>query len=512
MRKLDFTPFESILENWSTEDQSSLESLVLNHSLRDVQNLLFEKKVTCVQLVTMYLKRIALIDDDYLSVLQVNPKVLEQAQELDRKLSAYLEDINNDQSIHKNSHARQSLGDLFGVVILIKDNVSEMNMNTAAGADVIRHLTTKRDAFVVNKLKESGALILGKNNLSEWSNFMSNPSSNGFSVVGGQTRNAIGDYDAGGSSSGPAVSASLNFAMITIGSETCGSLVYPAALNEVVTVKPTVGLLSRDLVIPITEAQDTLGVMGRTVQDVYDGFVNAIGFDKNDPKAMEIQMLSSEVNVEIPPPITLFQKPPATLQADFLQGKRIGLLKETSERASQLKDELSLCGATVIEVEMETEKLEEAMMEVLYYGIVHDLKDYLNHPEVVSPVHSLEEILAYNQEDPEKRMPYGARIFEEALSKQLTKEAYEALVHTNRETASKMIDEGLQAHQLVSIASFRNELSAVYAPACYPALTVPAGRLENGEPYGVTFVGTYLSDETLFQIGYAYEQKTHHRK
>lgn len=366
------------------------------------------------------------------------------------------------------------------------------------GSYALKDLTTNRDAFIVTQLKNADAIILGKANLSEWSNFMSMPSSNGFSVLGGQTKNAYGKFDVGGSSSGSSVSASLNFATVTIGSETSGSLIYPAGQNSVVALKPTVGLLSRDLIVPISEAQDTAGIIGKTTKDVLDVFSVILAFDKNDPQANHIKSFNQK-------------SLDTSLDSHYLKGKRLGIIKEDSKRYKLIKKELESLGAEVVNIDFGEKIPEIDMMSVLNYGIVVDVKTFLNHPDVNTSFKSLDDILAYNKQDPENRMPYGATLHENAIQTTISKEAYEEIVILNRNHASSVIDQALANYDIIAIVSFSNMLSGIYAPAMYPALTVPAGYTSNGEPFGVTFVGSLNDDVKLLNIGYCYEQATQHR-
>lgn len=476
---LDYSAFEN---NINQDRLQEVTQLILGEHFDVVRQYVLSQRITCEELVIAYIERIKSLDGNYNSVLQLNPKALELARELDTKI--------------KNG---ESVGTLAGGIVLIKDNIAEKNMNTAAGSYALKALTTTEDAFVVKELKDEDAIILGKCNLSEWSNFMSLPSSNGFSTLGGQTKNAYGKFDVGGSSSGSSVAAALNLATITLGSETSGSLIYPAGQNSVVAIKPTLGALSRQLIIPISEAQDTAGVVGTNVLDVYTFYKVAVGADEMDTLAKNAtEILSNDMS--------------QPLDTNYLQGKRIGLLKEDSHRAKQLRKELEAEGATVVEVTISDEGNDIDMMSVLNYGIVEDVRAFLNHPNVNAPFKSLQEIIDFNKEDPDNRMPYGASLHESALQTKSSKEDIDEIITKNRRTALELIETAMKENDIVAIASFSNDLSGIYAPAMCPALTVPAGYKENGEPYGVTFVSTLNKDLELFNIGYAYEQGTMHRK
>lgn len=480
-RELDFKAFDDKLSSLSKSDIDILDSFIPENDIASIQKSIINSDITCEEVVLYYLHRIKQYDVNYNSIIQLNKNALELAQNLDTKI--------------KNN---EDVGKLFGVVVLIKDNISEMTMNTASGSYALRDLTTKRDSFIVKQLKDQDAIILGKANLSEWSNFLSQPSSNGFSVLGGQTKNAYGHYDVGGSSSGSSVATSLNFSTVALGSETAGSMIYPAGQNSVIGLKPTLGLLSRDLIVPISEAQDTAGILGKTIKDVFEIFKATMAYDENDPLANNVKSFDLE-SLDLP------------LDKNYLQGKRIGILQEDSERNKTMVKELEELGAEVVEVEFQ-DNMEVDMMSVLNYGIVYDVATFLNHPDVNSPFKSLSEILEYNKEDAENRIPYGAQLHEDALKNVISKEKYEEVVANNRKYTSEDIDNTLRDNDIIAIVSFSNTLSGIYAPATYPALTVPAGYNEDGEPLGVTFVGSLNDDVKLLNIGYCYEQATHHRK
>ncbi len=481
-RELDFSHFDEELKNLSKEKIEKVESIVINENIEGIQKEILKGAFSCEELVLFYVNRIKMYDGNYNSVIQFNSKALERAKEIDKKIQE-----------------GDELGELFGTIILIKDNIAEINTNTSAGAYVLKDIKTKRDSFLVKKLKDSDGIILGKANLSEWSNFMSMPSSNGFSVLGGQTKNSYGKYDVGGSSSGSSVSASLGFASVTLGSETAGSLIYPAGQNSVVAIKPTLGLLSRDLIVPISGAQDTAGIIGRSVEDVYKVFKSSIAYDENDPLGKHVK----EFNLE---------DMQNQLDNNFLAGKRIGMLKEDSERASELKKELQQAGAEVVEISMDTMGEGIDMMSVLLYGMKEDVKAFLNHKDVISEYKSIKDIVDFNEIDAKDRKPYGNALHQQVLDGNLSKEEYEKIVAENRKIAGSIIDNAMREKNIEAIASFSNELSGIYAPAMYPAVTVPAGYKADGEPYGVTFVASLNEEYKLLNIAFSYEQATLHRK
>jgi len=471
-RELDYTPFD--LDTFDKYEE--IDTLITVASAEKIQEMIVSNKFTTVDLVKYYITRIKKYEE-YNTVIQLNPKALEEAKAIDESI------------------ANGELKALHSVCFLIKDNISAVNMNSAAGAYALRDVTTSRDAFIVQTIKEQDGIILGKANLSEWSNFMSQPSSNGYSVLGGQTKNAYGKFDVGGSSSGPSAAAALNLATVTIGTETAGSLIYPAGQNSVITLKPTMGLLSRDLIIPISEAQDTAGVISRSVSDLNQIFNVLVKEDFNDHASVIAKDYTPEVS----------------LDKNYLSGKRVGVVDASSEETQKVIEQLKQIGATVVEISLDEKVNEVDMMSVLNYGMVHDVNAYLNHEAVLSNFKSLKAIVEFNKSNPDV-MPYEQALLEGALSATLSKEEVDTIIANNKKVTSEALVKAFVEYEIDVILSMSNELSGVYAACGYPALTVPAGYRESGEPYGLTFVGKYLDDQELIKLAYSYEQHTLVRK
>lgn len=480
-RELDFSSYDTAIENTNEKRFLELESYIVEKDIATIKKHLASGDISCEEIVLFYVNRIKEHDKNYSAVIQLNPNALEYARKIDEKI-ANASDLN----------------ELDGVVVLIKDNVSSKDMNTASGAYALKDLTTTRDSFIVDKLLQKGAIILGKANLSEWSNFMSSPSSSGFSVLGGQTKNAYGKHDVGGSSAGSSVATSLNYSTVTIGSETAGSLIYPAGQNSVVALKPTMGLLSRDLIVPISEAQDTAGVISKSVSDLRDVFKVMIEKDKNDTATSIVDSFDKE-SLEV------------ELNLSYLNGKRFGYIKSGRPELMQIVEEFKALGAEIIEVEFDESANKIDMMNVLSYGIKNDVNAFLSNEAVNSDMKSLSQIVDYNNKD-KSRMPFGQAYLQGGLDLELTKEAYEEIVKNNRKNTRSAIDKVIVENEIEAIISISNELSAIYATAGYPAITVPSGYRDSGEPFGVTIVGGENTDGKLIEIGYAYEINTKHRK
>lgn len=476
-RDLDFTPFEGGLEELTTERLSELDQMIFEKTLDEVQSSIDAGHMTVEELVLYHVYRIKKYSE-YNVMIQMNPKALEQAKALDMKIKS-----------------GEKLGALYGSTVLLKDNIAALDMNVASGTYALKDTSSKRDAFLVSILKNEDSIVLGKANLSEWSNFMSEPSSNGFSVLGGQTKNPYGQYDVGGSSSGPSAGVAMNLATYSIGSETCGSLIYPAGQNSIVTLKPTTGLISRDLIIPITEAQDTAGVMTRNVADLNKVFETLLVKDQNDPKSNVLDDLKVD----------------NTLNKNYLKGKSFGVLDTESEKMKQIIDEFKSAGAEIVQITLPSVEEDIDMLSVLLYGIEEDVNDFLNHSDIDAKYKSLEDIVAFYKANPEF-MPYGQHYLEEGLALTLSESDYEALVEKNEAITKKVLDDALNSHNLSGILSISNDLSLLYAIAGYPAVALPGGYEDSGEPYCLTIVGGYNDDFNLIKAAYAYEQNNQKRK
>ena len=479
-------------------------------SATDARKKLDSGELTSHALTQAYLDRIATVDKagpTLNSIIELNPDALKQADELDAERKA-----------------GKVRGPMHGIPVLLKDNIDAVGMANSAGSLAMAENRPQRDAFLVTRLREAGAVILGKTNLSEWANFRSTRSSSGWSSRGGQTKNAyVLDRNPCGSSSGTGTAIAASLALVGVGSETDGSIICPASVNGLVGLKPTVGVISRAGIIPISVSQDTAGPMGRNVADVAM-FLNALaGVDESDPSG-------HAAAGNIPADYTAF------LKSDALKGKRFGVLRQTmgyhpdvdaaTDKAIAL---LKAGGAEVIDVKIENYgKWDKPELEVLLYEFKDGLNNYLKNSG--SPHASLEELIAWNKANAEKAMPFfGQEIFEQAQAKgPLTDAAYLKAKADARRLAGK---EGLIA------ALDKNRLDAVIAPSMAPAwptdhvlgdhflgagygvaavagtpsITVPMGDIA-GLPIGLAFLGRAYSEAELLGFAYAFEQASHARK
>src|SRR2546423_2701608 len=471
-------------------------------------------KYTARSLVTAYLQRIDELDrkgPTLRAVLEANPDALTQAAALDAERKA-----------------KGPRGPLHGIPVLVKDNVATRDrMQSTAGSLALVGVAPPRDAFLVERLRAAGAVLLGKANLSEWANFRSTRSSSGWSGRGGQCRNPYAlDRTPSGSSSGSGVAVAANLCAVAIGTETDGSIVSPATCCGIVGIKPTLGLVSRSGVIPIAHSQDTAGPMARTVTDAAILLGALTGVDPRDDATK-----ASEGKAH--PEYTKFLDPKG------LRAARIGVARNFfgfHERVDKLMEtaieEMKKLGAVMVDpADIPSKgKFGGSEFEVLLYEFKADLNAYLASLGFDAPVRSMKEVIEFNEQNREREMPhFGQEIFLKAQAKgPLTDKAYLDALEKNRRLAR---DEGIDAvmnqHQLDAIITptagpaWMTDLvngdhetggsSWPAAVAGYPSITVPAGA-GSGLPVGISFFGRVYSEPMLLKLAFAFEQATRVRQ
>jgi amidase len=501
----------------STEQQ--VPSFALEEStIADLQQRMQSGRETSRSLVEKYLARIEAVDRGgpaLHSVLETNPDALANADQLDAERKS-----------------RGPRGPLHGIPILLKDNIATADrMMTTAGSLALAGAKPPKDAFIVERLREAGVVILGKTNLSEWANFRSTHSSSGWSGRGGQTRNPYAlDRNPSGSSSGSGAAIAANLAAAAVGTETDGSIVSPSSNNSLVGIKPTLGLLSRSGIVPIAHSQDTAGPMTRTVADAAALLGAMVGADPADAATKESARRGERDYTK-------------ALDPNGLKGARIGVVRDKlfgySPAADQLADAaiaaMKQQGATVVDpVRIPTlGKFSENEFEILLFEFKADLDKYLTWLGPASPVHSLKDVIAFNDAHKDQEMPYfGQEIMTMAEKKgPLTSPKYKAALAANRQKARALgIDAVMTNHRLDALvaptggvpwltdlvsgdssAANAEAPSTITSVAGYPHVTVPAGYFR-GLPVGVSFFGRAWSEPTLIKLAYAYEQATKHRK
>lgn len=420
-------------------------------------------------------------------------------------------------------------GPLHGMPILLKDNIDTADrMTTTAGSLALRGSIPAADAFVAERLREAGAVLVGKANLSEWANFRSTRSSSGWSARGGQCRNPYSlDRNPCGSSSGSAVSVAASLVPAAIGTETDGSIVCPASASGIVGIKPTVGLVSRAGIIPIAHSQDTAGPMARTVRDAAIVLGVLAGPDPRDPATAESETRGLRDYTPY-------------LDAEGLAGARIGVARGLAGFHEQVDgllagalDAMRARGAEVVDpvaLSRTRAALARAEFEVLLHEFKADVNAYLAGLGPDAPVRSLAEIIAFNRRHADEEMPYFRQERLEAAEARgpLSEPAYLAARRAARRLSREDgIDRVMDAHRLDAVVAptggpawvtdlvngdhFGGSSSAYAAAAGYPSITVPAGYVF-GLPVGISFFGRAWSEPTLIRIAFAFEQATRHRR
>jgi amidase len=477
-------------------------------SILEIQEMMRSGELSACKLVEEALRRIDSLDRQgprLNSVIEVNPDAHQIAEALDDE--------------RRQGHVR---GLLHGIPILIKDNIDTADhMTTTAGSLALEGSIAQQDAFLVTRLRDAGVVLLGKTNLSEWANFRSSHSISAWSSRGGLTRNPYAlDRSPCGSSSGSAVAVSAGLCAAAVGTETDGSIICPAQACGIVGIKPTLGLVSRSGVIPIAHSQDTAGSMARTVVDAAILLGAMTGADPRDSITLDTECKDLTDTVPF-------------LDPDGLRGKRIGVISKSFDFNPHVKQIMEEClevmkssGAVMVDpVEIKTaSRLSKPEHEVLYYEFKADLNTYLSGLGSEVRVHSMQEVIDFNEQNRERVMPLFGQ--EEMLKAQekgpLTEARYlKALEKGRRLAREEGIDSTLRKHSLDAIVSaaggpawlfdFVNGDSGVggdtspAAVAGYPNITVPAGFI-HGLPVGISFVGKAYTEPTLIGIAYAFEK------
>lgn len=482
-------------------------------TVADLQERMAKGTDTARSLSEKYLARIKALNEAgpmLRAVIETNPDALTIADELD-----------------KERKAGKVRGPLHGIPVLIKDNIdSGDQMMTTAGASALVGHKARQDAFILKQLRVAGAVLLGKTNLSEWANFRSSHSVSGWSSRGRQSRNPYAlDRSTSGSSSGSGAAVAANLCAVAVGTETDGSVVSPSSCNGLVGLKPTVGLLSRSGIIPISSTQDTAGPMARTVRDAALLLAALQGPDPADPITTKTDGVKA-----IPSDYTTFLKP------DALKRQRLGIekahLNGPPAVAALLKEAVAALkaqGATIVEVELNklVNPLGEAEFDVLLYEFKDGVNKYL--AGAGASVKNLADVIAYNKEHAAEAMPFFQQetLIRAEATDGLSNPKYKAAAQKTVTGARQAIDGLLKQHQLAAIIGVTTgpawcidwvngdystgvDFSSPAAMAGYPHLTVPMGQVL-GLPVGLSFVGSAYEEAKLLGLGYAYEQATHKR-
>ncbi len=489
-------------------------NLIVERSIDDLTADLAAGRTTSEALVAAYLARIEAFDrsgPQLRSVISINPLAMEQARALDAERKA-----------------GKVRGPLHGIPILIKDNIETRELPTTAGSLALAENFTGHDAPMSARLREAGVILLGKTNLSEWANFRSTQSISGWSAMGGMVRNPYAlDRNACGSSAGSGAAAAASLAAATIGTETSGSVVCPSSVNGLVGIKPTVGLVSRTGVVPISHTMDTPGPMGRSVRDVALVLMALAGHDPADPATSTADRHKVDFA--------------SGLSKDALKGKRLGVLRigvgghpAVDALFNRALDDLRAAGAELVELKQPWESggIMAASLQIMQVEFKADLATYLASAAPAVKVKTLSDLIAFNKEHAEAELPlFGQELFEMSDKRAgLDDPAYLEAVEKGRRLAGpEGIDKALGADCLDAIVAITGapawftdasglsrgisvaNATQVPAVAGYPHLTVPMG-LANGLPVGLSFIGRAWSEADLLAMGFAYEQAAPRRE
>ena len=480
-----FAPFEKELSTFTEEEYNLLKPMILERDIPTLQAHIWNEDLSYEKLTLFYLYRMRKFESDSTkslnAIIALNPNVLEEARQRDKEMGG------------------KSEYSIYGMPILLKDNINTNNMPTTAGAIALVENNKTEDAFIVAQMKSKGALILGKVNLSEWAYFFCSGCPLGYSAVGGQTLNPYGRkvFETGGSSAGSGVAIAANYAVAAVGTETSGSITSPSSKNSVVGLKPTIGVLSRTGIVPISSTLDTPGPMTKNIVDNAI-FLNAMyGYDMND---------KSSVNKN-------FDYDMRELFESSLKGKRFGVLKgllsDSIYKASVEKIEKA--GGILVELNPKRANM-PGFLTLLNVDMKHDLPAYLaNNADKNVAITSVKDVTLFNLKDSLLRSPYGQQLFY-GIVKDTTTLAQLEIVKNNLKSAGRNYLQGLIDEKLDAILSINNYHSGVAAVALYPTLTVPMGYGKSGEPVSLTFIGKPFSERNLLKAGYGFEQITKARK
>ena len=469
--------YEKEINNFIETKYDKLASKILEKSIPEIQQSIINKEFNYYDLTLFYISRVYLIEfnkNTYLnSIISINRNALDEARVRDKTGNADIYSI-------------------FGIPILLKDNIGFEGLATTAGAHSLQNNYT-RDAFIIEGLKDKGAIILGKTNLSEWANYFCSGCPNGYTALGGQTLNPYGRMiiDTGGSSSGSGVATTSNLSSVSLGSETSGSILSPSSANSLVGMKPTIGNVSRSGIIPISSTLDTAGPMTKYIIDniiVY----NAINeYDNRDPYSKQNRDIQIKNVINFKP-----------------NEIKLGYYSNFYNNDNVYKNAIDFLRQKQIElIEIDAPKVNMAgFAKILDEDMRKDLKDYfLKYGNDDLSVSDIKSIIDYNNLDSIERSPYGQSIFKKIIRDTMPKDDFLKLKLRLMAEGNKFYDIPIDKHKLDAVLSINNYHAGYAAAAHNPALTVPMGLRENNEPAGLTFISKSNSEQTLYELGHYFE-------
>jgi amidase len=478
-----FKPFYSFLKSYDKSHHENLKKLILDNDISTIQRYISEDKFSYEDLVKFFIYRIYIHESDkslYLNaIISLNPNVITEARELD------------------NSSEKDNL--LYGIPILIKDNINVKGLATTAGASVFKNNYVDNNAFVINQLKENNVLILGKLNMSEWAYYFCRPCPVGYSSLGGQTLNPYGrkKFESGGSSSGSGVSIAANYAMGSLGSETSGSILSPSSKNSLVGLKATIGNISRSGIIPISSFYDTSGPMTTNVMDnvlLYNGM---IGYDKNDDLSYEVKKIDLKEMIDF--------------KGSYIKVGISERYESDSLFIKALKD-LKEIGVESVLFKSKSYSL-PYFRNILTSDMKRDLPKYISaHGNKNLSVKNVKDIVSYNNRDTFLLAPYDQILFKEIVSDSISNTRLREMKEETKSRADNYLNIIMKENDFDVFVSVDNDMAGIAAAAHYPALTIPMGYRDNGQPTNITFITRSNNEQLLYNLGFHYEKASMNRE
>ena len=477
-----FKPFHDFLKSYDVSYHNSIKDLIINQDITSIQSHISKDKFNYEDLVKFYLYRIYKFEMDkdlYLnSIISLNPEIINEAKELDRN--------NNPDNL------------LYGIPILVKDNINVEGMVTSAGASVFKDNLIDANSTVIKNLKINNALILGKLNMSEWAYYFCRPCPVGYSSLGGQTLNPYGRkvFESGGSSSGSGVSIAANFAAASIGSETSGSILSPSSKNSLVGLKPTIGSISRSGIVPISSFFDTSGPMTTNVYDNAILYNSMIGFDDKDELSYKADKIDLEEMKSFDP-------------SNIVVGISSNVIKDSLIAIAL--DDLKISGISNAIYNPEKYSL-PSFRSILTSDMKRDLPKYIsNYANKDIQVHNVTDIVEFNNKDTLTHAPYGQYIFNEIKEDKVSDSELEQMKINTKSQATNYLNKIMTNNDFDIFISVDNSMAGIAAAAHFPALTIPMGYRSDGQPSNITFIAKSKNEQLLYNIAYIYENQSKRR-
>ena len=477
-----FKPFHDFLKSYDVSYHNSIKDLIINQDITSIQSHISKDKFNYEDLVKFYLYRIYKFEMDkdlYLnSIISLNPEIINEAKELDRN--------NNPDNL------------LYGIPILVKDNINVEGMVTSAGASVFKDNFVDNNAIVIKNLKINNALILGKLNMSEWAYYFCRPCPVGYSSLGGQTLNPYGRkvFESGGSSSGSGVSIAANFAAASIGSETSGSILSPSSKNSLVGLKPTIGSISRSGIVPISSFFDTSGPMTTNVYDNAILYNSMIGFDDKDELSYNADKIDLEEMKSFDP-------------RNIVVGISSNVLKDSLITIAL--NDLEITGISNAIYNPEKYSL-PSFRSILTSDMKRDLPKYISdYANKDIQFYNVTDIVEFNNKDTLTHAPYGQYIFNEIKEDKVSDSELEQMKINTKSQATNYLNKIMTNNDFDIFISVDNSMAGIAAAAHFPALTIPMGYRSDGQPSNITFIAKSKNEQLLYNIAYRYENQSKRR-